>query len=147
MSDTTSKPVFNEFTESCIEKYGVVPKLDRKIKQRNFITNGKIPTQGIEITAVFEAKDNPNIKIICAQNGVKINHHEIWGTATVVAIKKKFRRSMFEQVMTPDEIDVEMLLEKRDYLKQFQQELVTEIYNYAQELNFANCGVFPTTFC
>ena len=89
MNDIRIKPIFNEFTESCIEKYDVVPKPDKETKERSLITNGKIPTQGIKITAVFEAKDNPNIKIICAENGVKGNNAKIWGTASVVAIEKR----------------------------------------------------------
>ena len=148
MSDITIKSNLNEFSENCTKKYDMVPKADQTKRHRCFVTNGKIPTQSVEITAVYEANDNPSIKIICAQNGVRRNHYDIWGSASVVSIEKRnFRISSFKQVKSPDEIAVNMLLIQRDYLKHQKQELSNEIYRYSQELNYANFGVFPTRYC
>ena len=147
MINTSDKRNLDEFKENCIRDYEIVPKASGDKKNRSFITNGRIPSQFIEITEVFEAKDNRDVKIITTQNGVKRRHFEIWGEASVVSIRKtKFRKSMFNRVMTPDETVVNSLLMQREELKILQHDLLTEIHGYQQALYPKSFQTYPPIF-
>ena len=60
-----------EFIKQCRSKYNIYQTSNKCKKYRSYLINGEIPSKGITILESYQAIDNPHIKIVFAENGVK----------------------------------------------------------------------------
>ena len=105
------------FITQCKIIYNINVTGNKIKKYRCYITNDEIPSRGITISELYQAKDNPSIKIIYTVNGVRKNTKRLGQAQWIPIEKRSFWRNMFIRLETPDQIEIARMKRKRESLK------------------------------
>ena len=122
------------FTKSCISSYKICPTSNENKKYRCFLINDIIPTEDIMIKELYQAKDEPRIKIIYAENSVRI-HLKRLGQGKWIPIKKESCwRSNFIRLETPYETEIKNMKKEVERLRNEKSQLECECAWYKHSL-------------
>lgn len=110
------------FIQNWIAKYNVTPKEKQADKNRFFIAYGDIPLDDITVEEIYQAIDDPNVRLIYAKNAVRINNPNIWGNSYVLSISKKnYCKEMFCQINIMEEEKILLIAEKESLIMEIQE--------------------------
>lgn len=122
------------FTKSCKSSYNICPTSNEINKHRCYLTNDIIPSLGIMIKELYQAKDDPRIKIIYAENSVRI-HLKRLGQGKWIPIKKESCwRSNFIRLETPYETEIKNMKKEVERLRNEKSQLECECAWYKHSL-------------